>query len=120
MIDIKVFLKKRKSGNMVASDAKNLSEHENKIWLNIEKNIIKWEKTPYYNYKKLLSFRKFDFFLGLGLVSGLYEIRMQVEIKTFFYLHLGLESSLSTINQHSSWAKRNLFILHLISSYPGV
>ena len=24
----------------------------------IEKNIMKWEKTPYYNYEKLSSFRK--------------------------------------------------------------
>ena len=32
----------------------------------IEKNIMKWEKTPYYNYEKLFSFRKIVFFSKLS------------------------------------------------------
>ena len=36
---------------------------ENKSLLIIEKNIIKSEKTPYYNYKKLCSFTKSGLFL---------------------------------------------------------
>ena len=31
---------------------KNLSEDEKQNWLSIEKNIIKWETTLYYNLKK--------------------------------------------------------------------
>ena len=36
---------------------------KNKNWLlSIDKNVIKGEKMPYYNYKKLFSFIKFGFF----------------------------------------------------------
>ena len=61
--DIKVFLKKKKktSNNMVVKDTKIYYNIKNKSYLSIEKNIIKSEKTPYYNYKKLFSFRRFSF-----------------------------------------------------------
>ena len=34
---------------------------KNKSWLSIEKNIIKGDKTPYYNYKNVFSYRKIVF-----------------------------------------------------------
>ena len=52
---------------------KNFLKIENKSSLSIGKNITQWEKTPYYNYKKLFLLEKFSFFrwasgffLGLG------------------------------------------------------
>ena len=68
MKDIKVFLKKKKkeNNNMVVKDTKISHKLKNKSYLSIEKNIIKQEKAPYCNYKKLFSFRKFSFFFGLG------------------------------------------------------
>ena len=39
---------------MVAKDTKISQKIKNKSLFNVEKNIIKWEKKPYYNYKKLL------------------------------------------------------------------
>ena len=56
MNDIKIFVrkKKKKSGNMVVNVTK-ISQKMKKIsWLVVEKNIIKWEKALYYNYKKVL------------------------------------------------------------------
>ena len=52
---------------MVVKDTKISQKMKNKRWLSIEKNITKWEKSPYYNYKKLFSFKKFSLFLGVGL-----------------------------------------------------
>ena len=53
--DIKVFLKKKKKNdNMVVKDTKIYQKMKNKSLLDIEKNVIKWEKTSYCNYKKLL------------------------------------------------------------------
>ena len=48
--DIKIFLKKKKkkSYNMVMNVKKISQKIKNKIFLSIEKNIIKWEKIPYY------------------------------------------------------------------------
>ena len=56
--DIKVFLnkKKKKKQQYGCKRNKNLPEVE-KQKLSIEKN-TKWEKTPHYNYKKLLFFKK--------------------------------------------------------------
>ena len=39
---------------MVVKDTKISQKIKNKSLFNVEKNIIKWEKKPYYNYKKLL------------------------------------------------------------------
>ena len=66
--DIKFFLKKKKkkSDNTVVKETKISQEMTNKSSLSIEKNIRKWEKTSYYNYKKPFSFRKISFFLGLS------------------------------------------------------
>ena len=64
----------KKSDKMVVNNAKIYQKTKNKSSLSIEKIIIKWEKTPYQHYKKLFAFRKFIFFLGLGWVSGLYEM----------------------------------------------
>ena len=46
---------------MVVKDIKISQKMKTKSWLSIVKN-IKREKTPYYNYKKLFSFRKSDLF----------------------------------------------------------
>ena len=56
MKDTKVFLKKKnkKSENMVVNDTKIYRTMKKKSFFSIEKNVIKQEKTPYYNYKKLL------------------------------------------------------------------
>ena len=45
---------REKSHNVVVNDEKIFQKMKIKSLLSIEKNIIKWEKTPYYNYKKLL------------------------------------------------------------------
>ena len=58
---------KEKKWYMVVKDTKISQKMKNKRWLSIEKNITKWEKSPYYNYKKLFSFKKFSLFLGVGL-----------------------------------------------------
>ena len=53
--DIKIFLKKKnkKSNNMVENVTKISQRRKNESLLSIEKNIIEWEKMPYYNYKKV-------------------------------------------------------------------
>ena len=45
---------------------KNLLEDEIAKVGWVLKKYTKWEKMPYYNYKKLFSFIKSSFFLGLG------------------------------------------------------
>ena len=54
--DIKIFLrkKKKKSGNIVVNNTNIYQKMKNKSLLSIEKNIIEWEETSYYNYKKIL------------------------------------------------------------------
>ena len=47
---------KEKSGNMVVSDTKISQKMKEITCLTIEKTMIKWEKTHYYNYKKLFLF----------------------------------------------------------------
>ena len=50
---------KEKSNSTVLSNTKSTRRSkQNKSLLSIEKNITKGEKTPYYNHKKLFSFRK--------------------------------------------------------------
>ena len=53
--DVKIFLKnkKKKSGNMVVNVTKISQKMKNKSLLSIENNIIKRERTLYYNYKKV-------------------------------------------------------------------
>ena len=46
--------KKIKSDNVVVNDTKIYQKMKNKSLLSKEKIFIKSEKTPYYNYKKLL------------------------------------------------------------------
>ena len=58
--------KEKKSENMVVKDIKIYRKMKNKSLLSIEKIITKWEKMPYYNHKKLISFKTFGFFLGSG------------------------------------------------------
>ena len=50
---------------MVVKETK-IYQNLNKSWLSIEQDIIKLEKTPYDNYKKLFLFRKSDFLLDMG------------------------------------------------------
>ena len=45
---------KEKRDNMVASNTKIYQKMKNKNFLSIEKNNVKLEETPSYNYKKLL------------------------------------------------------------------
>ena len=53
--DVKIFLKnkKKKSGNMVVNVTKISQKMKNKSLLSIENNVIKRERTLYYNYKKV-------------------------------------------------------------------
>ena len=51
---------------MVVKETKIYQNLNNKSWFSIEQNIIKLEKTPYDNYKKLFLFRKSDFLLDMG------------------------------------------------------
>ena len=58
--DIKVCLKKKKnkSNNIVMNNTKIYQKMKNKSLLSMEKNIMKQEKMPYYNYKELILFFK--------------------------------------------------------------
>ena len=67
------------------------------------------KKSPYYNYKKLFSFKNW-FFLKVGLVKL---------VSIFFYLCFSLESSLGRLNQQSIHVM-SVFNLRLISSHPRV
>ena len=67
------------------------------------------KKNPYYNYKKLFSFKNW-FFLKVGLVKL---------VSIFFYLCFSLESSLGRLNQQSIHVM-SVFNLRLISSHPRV
>ena len=60
MKDIKVFLKKKKKKKRQYGHEryKSLPEDEKNKLPGYKKNTVKWEKIPYYNYKKLFSFRK--------------------------------------------------------------
>ena len=59
MKDIKLFLRKKKSNNIVVNVTKTSQKMKNKSLLSIEKYFIELEKTFYYNYKKVFEFRKF-------------------------------------------------------------
>ena len=59
MKDIKLFLRKKKSNNIVGNVTKTSQKMKNKSLLSIEKYFIELEKTFYYNYKKVFEFRKF-------------------------------------------------------------
>ena len=48
--------KNKKSENMVMNDTKIYQKIKNKSLLSIEKNIVKSEKTRYYDYNKQLFF----------------------------------------------------------------
>ena len=56
MEDIKIFLKKKKEkrDTMIKNITKISQKVRKIIWLSIETNIIEYEKTPFYNYKKHL------------------------------------------------------------------
>ena len=51
MKDIKIFLKKKKSHNMIVKVAEILQNMKKINWMSIEENIIEWEEAQYYNYK---------------------------------------------------------------------
>ena len=55
--DTKIFLKKKKkkSNNMVVNVTKSSQKTKNKSFLSIEENIIKPEKTLYYNLENFAS-----------------------------------------------------------------
>ena len=54
---------------MVVKDSKIFQKMKNKILFSIEKKNYKMKKSPYYNYKKLFSFKNW-FFLKVGLVKS--------------------------------------------------
>ena len=57
---------------------KNLPEDEKpKLKQSTEKNVIKLEKTPYYNYKKLFSFRKLQLFLKV-MMKNLLKLNIRM------------------------------------------
>ena len=64
--DIEAFLKKKNktSDNMVVNNTKIYQKMINKSWLSIEKKYHEMRKNALLNYKKLFSFRKFDFSWG--------------------------------------------------------
>ena len=82
MKDIKNFLKKKKSTNMVVKDTKIYQKMKNKSWLSIEEN-IEWEKRLCYNYKKLSLLRKPGCFLRVKIRNVFLLSR-----KLFFYFVL--------------------------------
>ena len=49
--------------NVMKISQKTKKKKKKKNWLSIEKNIIEWEKTLYYNYKKSIKkvYKFFDF-----------------------------------------------------------
>ena len=49
--------------NMVMTATKIFQKMKKINWFSIENYIIEWEKTLYYNYKKIFWFRKFFFFI---------------------------------------------------------
>ena len=51
----------KRSYNMVVRNMKIYQNMKKKSWLNIEKNISKGEKMPYYDYMKLFSIKKSGF-----------------------------------------------------------
>ena len=78
---------------MVVKDTKIYNNMKNKSYLSIEKNIIKSEKTPYYNYKKLFHLEDLVFFKALA------------NLRNFFWYFLN--NSLLRINEQSSRVTRN-------------
>ena len=56
--------KEKKKRQYSRDDTKIYQKMKNRSLSSIERNIIKWERTPCYNEKKLFSFRK------SGIVSG--------------------------------------------------
>ena len=57
--------KKKNKNNMVVKDIKISQKMKNRNKLNIEENIMNGERTPYYNYNELFSYRIIGFFSGL-------------------------------------------------------
>ena len=53
----------KKSNNMVVNATKISHKMKNRSLLGIVKSVIKREKMPYYNYKKVFWFIKFCFFI---------------------------------------------------------
>ena len=60
---------------MVVNVTKISQRMKNKGMLSIEKNIIEWKKTLYYNYKKVFSFGKFYFFIRKS-ISNFFLLRL--------------------------------------------
>ena len=59
---------------------------------------------PYYNDKKLISFKTFGFFLGSGQYKKLLLVFFGTSYEKFFY---------STLKKQLSWSMRDFFILQL-------
>ena len=125
--DIKVFLRKKKEkrSNTVVKDTQVYWKMKNKGSLSIEKNITKWEKTLYYNYEKLLSFRNFNFF-SWGWTSR--RNLFQEKLGSSYLFYLFIKSQLDRQNQQPSRVMRNVLfyaeliflLLSLISCHLGV
>ena len=69
--------KEKKKRQYSRDDTKIYQKMKNRSLSSIEKNIIKWDRTPCYNEKKLFSFRK------SGIVSV--SILKSNDLETSFY-----------------------------------
>ena len=88
--NISVFFRKnkKKSDNIVVNNTKNFEKMKNKSLLSIEKNIMKWENTFYYNYKKLLLFLEKVIIYKILLVKNRLKLNIKIFWKTSFKNHI--------------------------------
>ena len=69
--------RERKKGNdMVMIYTQIYQKIKEKNWLSVEKSITKREKTPYYNYKKLISFRKLFLSVWVREMCGQVQVNL--------------------------------------------
>ena len=87
MKDIKIFLKKKKkkSNNMFLNVTKISQKMKTISWLSIEKNIIEWEKPPYYNYKKVFQFRKLWFFFRNSMRNFVLCLCLKINLRNVWF-----------------------------------
>ena len=93
MKDIKIFLKKlkRKKQQYGCERYKILSEDKKQSFLSKEKNIIEWDKMPYYNYKKQLFKIKKSYFDEEYMVFWSYKFTLGKKYKIINYKHKKLK-----------------------------
>ena len=92
---IKIFLKKKKkkSSYMLMNIAKILQNMKSIKWMSIEKKYCKWEKTLFYNYKKVFYLRKFCFFIRKS-IRKVFLLRLYLKRNKINFWFLDIASSL--------------------------